>query len=172
MLAETAGTGRAGLDVALEVALARGAGGPLDVDGALFLDGNDVTFGRADLTLEGARGSIGFSERGVRIGNLRATLFDRPVAIDAATSGEGAEALTEVRLGGAVRGVGRPVPLRHSARSLRRRGVALERDAERAALGRARRPRRACDCSPRATWSAPRSSCRRRSRNRRRRPCR
>ena len=101
VLAETAGTGKAGMDVALEVALARGAGGPLDVDGALFLDGNDVTFGRADLTLEGARGSIGFSESGVRIGNLRATLFDRPVAIDAATSGEGAAAVTEVRLEGA-----------------------------------------------------------------------
>jgi len=102
VLAAASGNGEAGMDFALEVPLATGAGGPFELDGSLFLDGNDVTFGRADLTLERTRGSIGFDENGVRIGNLRASLFDRPVSIDGATKGSGADAMTELRLGGVL----------------------------------------------------------------------
>ena len=109
VLGRASGRGRAGLDLALEVPLAAAArrawsGGdkPLEIDGSLFLDGNELRFGRADLTFARTRGAIGFDEAGVRIGNLRATLFGRPVSIDGASEGTGENASTELELRGAL----------------------------------------------------------------------
>ena len=94
-------TGRAGLDLALEAPLYRGGERSLTLDGSLFLGGNDLHFGRADLTFRNADGAVGFDESGVRVSNLRASLFGRPVTLNGESAGEGENALTEIELGGA-----------------------------------------------------------------------
>ena len=145
VLGRASGSGRAGLDLALDVPLYRGSGRSLSLDGSLFLDGNALTFARADLRFEGASGAVGFSESGVRVSNLRATLFGRPVTLDGESVGRGEGALTEIELGGAfeaadvlshyglpldrfVRGASRwsvTLSAPHSAAKLRRDGVRL-----------------------------------------------
>lgn len=118
VLADAGGSGLATLDIALDVPLGAGAPGRrpipgsatgraigdagLALDGALFLDGNSLGDGRADVTLEDARGAIGFTESGIRIGSLRATAFGRPVTVRGETSGRGDAANTEVQLSGVL----------------------------------------------------------------------
>lgn len=118
VLAEAGGDGRAGLDIALDLPLSLagrsalgsagsatgrvGKGSGLIVDGSLFLDGNALQFGRADLELAATRGAIGFNERGVRIGSLKGKLFGQSVSIDGETTGQGADAVTELHLRGVL----------------------------------------------------------------------
>ncbi len=70
---------------------------PLQVDGALRLDGAEVAAPAGPgLTLEDLRGDIGFDEQGLNWEELRARLAGRPVVSRATTTGEGADARIEV----------------------------------------------------------------------------
>ena len=104
-LGDVRGTGRADLDLAVSVPLSGAAArrdGPLAVDGTVFLDGNDVSFGRARLDLEGAVGAVGFDEAGFRTHRLRGRWLGRPLVVDATTSGEGAARAARVTARGTL----------------------------------------------------------------------
>jgi len=118
VLVDTNGSGTATMDIAIDMPLssatrtaepvpgsatgrAVGEAG-LALDGSLFLDGNSLGDDRAGLTIEDARGAIGFNESGIRIGSFRASLWGRPVTIRGASSGRGAGANTEVQVSGVL----------------------------------------------------------------------
>lgn len=107
-LSDASGKGRAQMDLALTLPLRRrppdttSTGPGLKISGSIFLRDNEVTFDRAQLTLGKVTGAVGFNESGVRINNLRARVFDQPVRLNGATSGIGAEQVTEITLHGAL----------------------------------------------------------------------
>jgi len=107
------GTGDAELDLKLAIALfsepeSRDTGPranlwqPLTVNGSLFLENNDVTFGRANLVLDNATGAVGFDERGVTVRNLGGKVLGHDVRITAATEGLGDAANTRINIRGVL----------------------------------------------------------------------
>jgi len=61
----------------------------LKVNGSIFLNNNTLKLGRANLQLDDVNGAYGFTHNGLRVNNLQASLFGRPVRIDGNTSGSG-----------------------------------------------------------------------------------
>lgn len=120
VLGYTGGTGNTTVDLSLDVPLYRkrsvkemenavtaGAGVkkprlPLSLTGSVFLRGNNLSFGRANLTLTDVSGAIGFHENGVRISNLRGQLLGQAVGLNAKTAGKGSAAVTTVTMAGAL----------------------------------------------------------------------
>lgn len=74
----------------------------LRVNGSVFLKGNDVSMGRAKLDLTDVDGAIGFTQSGVRVNNLQALMFGRPVRIDTETRGQSKNRVIEMKLAGPV----------------------------------------------------------------------
>ena len=115
-LGDVVGAGDAGLDLNVAVPLTRAAaaaGGTatgaatgattgLAVDGALFLSGNDVRFGTADLELRDAVGAIAFDLDGFATHRLRAKWLGRPLVVDARMEGSGASRRARVTARGAL----------------------------------------------------------------------
>jgi len=75
---------------------------PFAVNGSLFLNGNTVNVTNANLPLENVAGSIGFTNTGIRVNNLKARLLSQAVRLNAKTSGVGAKATTTFSLKGAL----------------------------------------------------------------------
>lgn len=75
---------------------------PFDVTGSVFLDNNDVTFGRADLILQSVSGAVNFDHHGILINNLQGRLLGHPVRLSGQTDGQGASAVTTIKLTGAL----------------------------------------------------------------------
>ncbi|MEE9321065.1 MAG: DUF3971 domain-containing protein [Granulosicoccus sp.] len=122
VLGYSSGTGKATVDLSLNVPLYRKRSAkavkdaaqtgnvgdtkkprlPLTLTGSVFLRDNKLSFRRANLVLTDVSGAIGFHENGVRISNLRGQVLGQPVGIDAQTIGVGAAATTTVTLAGAL----------------------------------------------------------------------
>lgn len=75
---------------------------PFSVDGSLFLNGNDVAFGRAGLTLTGARGGVAFNRQGIAISTLKGQLLGHDVIVTGETEGVGENATTTINVTGAM----------------------------------------------------------------------
>ena len=104
-LGDVDGAGDAELDLAVRVPLSRAAArrdGPLAVDGTVFLDGNDVRFGRARVDLEGVVGAVSFDEAGFRAHRLKGRWLGRPLVVDAVTDGAGAARAARVTARGTL----------------------------------------------------------------------
>jgi len=119
-LSDVTASGRAQMDVNIEVPLRRATQvntiataqaettnksrkiPGLKVNGSVFLNGNDVALGRAKLDLSDLNGAIGFSQSGVRVNNLEALMFGRPVRLDSTTQGEGNNRAIEITVAGPI----------------------------------------------------------------------
>lgn len=113
VLIDVSGTGDLEMDLALNVPL---HDAPVSVEststalsrfavkGSVFLSGNTIAFARSDITLSQVRGAVGFNENGIRVNNLKAIAFDRPIVIDGATQGVASNAVTRVNVSGAIKG--------------------------------------------------------------------
>ena len=75
----------------------------LKVNGSLFLNNNTLKLGRANLQLNEVNGAYGFTHNSLRVNNLQATLFGRPVRIDGTTSGTGTNRIANLTLAGTIR---------------------------------------------------------------------
>lgn len=76
---------------------------PFSVGGSVFLNNNDVSFGRAQLELEKVQGAIGFNRYGIRVNNLRGQLLGQPVVVNGKTRGKGSAGITNVSISGAMK---------------------------------------------------------------------
>ena len=110
---DVSGTGETQMDLELSVALFDepaatddaakvDAWKPLEVRGSVFLNNNDITFGRADLVLEDTAGAVGFNEHGVEINNLGGNLLGQAVRVSGQTRGQGPSATTTIDITGAL----------------------------------------------------------------------
>ena len=119
-LNDVSSTGRAQMDLSVDVPLKRkaafntvataqntvGKSAPitgLKVRGSVFLRGNDLAFGRANVKLDNVDGAIGFTESGIRVNNLQALMYGRPVRVDSKTEGNGRQRVTEITMSGPMR---------------------------------------------------------------------
>ncbi len=75
---------------------------PFEVNGSLFLDGNNVAFGRADLGLKDVTGAVNFDELGIAVNNLSAVLLGHNVNVNGSTVQQGDTATTIVTVKGAI----------------------------------------------------------------------
>jgi uncharacterized protein YhdP len=75
----------------------------LKVNGSIFLNNNTIKLGRAKLDLNEVNGAYGFTHNSLRVNNLQAKLFGRPIRIDGKTTGTGANRVAELTLAGAIR---------------------------------------------------------------------
>ncbi len=103
-LGDVVGTGGAGLDLNVVVPLTSAVADdtPFAVDGAVFLAGNDVRFGTADLDLRGAVGAVRFDLDGLEAHRLRADWLGRPLVLGVRMEGEGASRRARVTARGAL----------------------------------------------------------------------
>ncbi len=74
---------------------------PVSVQGHVFLQDSNVKLALVDLPLKNVRGPIGFTEDGIELKTVRATLFGAKVRLNAASAGLGINRRTDI----AVRGV-------------------------------------------------------------------
>lgn len=79
---------------------------PMQVNGSIFLNGNSIRLGQANMDFKNAQGAIGFDLRGIRINDLQANMLGRQVLIDAQTLGkdqvDSENAVTQFTLQGAL----------------------------------------------------------------------
>ncbi len=112
-IGDVTGSGAAQMDLDLELSLypepAQGrtdkfarSWRPFQINGSLFLDGNDVKFGRADLEFNDATGAVNFDKKGISVNNLSAMLLGHHVNISGATEEQAESATTRLTLRGAV----------------------------------------------------------------------
>lgn len=128
VLADVAGTGAAEMDLSLTVPLYRkqppegggensaviramdpkkgsnSAQAVFNVGGSIFLSGNSIRLGMANIALKDVQGAVAFDSNGIRINNLKARLLDQPVSVSAITLGESSAATTHVTVNGALKG--------------------------------------------------------------------
>ena len=113
VIGDMSGSGTTQMDLALELSLyQRPAEGvqnqasstwrPFSINGSLFLDNNDVTFGRAGLELIGATGAVSFSRQGIAINNLQGQLLNHNVLLSGETIGQGSGANTVLTITGVM----------------------------------------------------------------------
>lgn len=112
VVSDMSGTGMTQMDLELAVPLFSKPAGPdepwlsswrpFQVDGAVFLSRNDVTFGRAGLELISATGAVGFNEQGITINNLGGRVLGHTVNVTGKTVGEGEAADTSVSIKGVI----------------------------------------------------------------------
>jgi len=76
----------------------------LQVNGSIFLRNNAITFGRAKLDLTNVDGAVGFTDDSVRMNNLQALLYGRPVRLNAKTEGRANSRTMEITMAGPVPG--------------------------------------------------------------------
>lgn len=72
----------------------------LKVNGSVFLNNNNVNYDIANIALSGVNGAVGFTENGVRVNNLEATMYGRPIRIDSKTEGRGRKRAIEIIVAG------------------------------------------------------------------------
>ncbi|MFK7995745.1 MAG: YhdP family protein [Granulosicoccus sp.] len=112
-IGDMSGTGDTEMDLSLAVSLFKrpadtdiGAKAlswrPFSVDGSVFLENNDVTFGRAELVLDNAKGAVNFNEQGILINNIGGRLLGHDVRLSGATAGRGKDADTRLIIKGAM----------------------------------------------------------------------
>ena len=75
---------------------------PFELAGSVFLNNNDVAFGRAELVVENAVGAVGFSHEGITINNLGGNLLGHAIRIAGHTEGYDDAATTTVNVRGAL----------------------------------------------------------------------
>jgi len=112
-IGDMSGSGNSQMDLALELSLykrpadgvqdlAATAWRPFSINGSLFLDNNDVNFGRAGLELVGATGAVSFNRQGIAINNLQGQLLNQNVLLSGETVGQGANANTVLTITGVM----------------------------------------------------------------------
>ncbi len=119
-LSDVSSTGRAQMDLNISMPLRRKAKlttiasaqaslnkpraiAGLKVNGSVFLRNNDIAFSRSKLELSDVDGAVGFNQNGLRVNNLNALMYGRPVRIDAKTEGRGTSRVTEISMAGPMR---------------------------------------------------------------------
>ena len=70
------------------------------VSGSVFLRNNNLSFGAAEVDLTGVDGAVAFTGSTVRVNNLQALLYGRPVRINTKTEGTGRNRVMEVTMAG------------------------------------------------------------------------
>lgn len=75
---------------------------PFTIDGSLFLDDNDVTFGRADLELSDTTGAINFDRQGISVNSLNAMLLGHGISVSGGTHQSASTTTTSLTLKGSV----------------------------------------------------------------------
>ncbi|MBX2838085.1 MAG: TIGR02099 family protein [Gammaproteobacteria bacterium] len=88
-LVDASGTGRAQMDLTVDMPLRRQNKRPIvqdmKVKGSVFLRNNTVAFARSNLTLDNVVGAVGFTGQGIRIRNLKASTLGAEVQLDGDT---------------------------------------------------------------------------------------
>ena len=70
------------------------------VNGSVFLSNNDISFGAAKVDLTEVNGAVAFTDSTVRVDNLQALLYGRPVRVNTKTEGSGRNRVMEVTMAG------------------------------------------------------------------------
>ena len=74
----------------------------LKINGSVFLRNNAISFGKAKVDFTDVDGAVGFTGNGMRVNNLQALLYGRPVRIDGKTEGRGKAREMEFTLSGPI----------------------------------------------------------------------
>ena len=112
-IGDMSGNGSAQIDLSLERSLyteppdteddsRASAWRPFSINGSVFLDENDVEFGRAGLELDNARGAVSFSEQGITINSLQGRILGHDVRLSGNTTGQGESANTTITITGVM----------------------------------------------------------------------
>lgn len=70
------------------------------VSGSVFLRNNNLSFGAAKVDLTDVDGAVAFTDSTVRVDNLQALLYGRPVRVNTKTEGKGSNRVMEVTMAG------------------------------------------------------------------------
>lgn len=112
-IGDMSGSGTAEMDLSLELSLyakpsdsnegpLASAWRPFSINGSVFLDNNDIMFGRAGLELTGATGAVAFNRQGIVINNLQGQVLGHDVLLSGKTAGQGVNADTAITITGVM----------------------------------------------------------------------